>query len=112
MASLTDLKKLRNTTGRFKNNAHQQRGVATEAEGLVVLGRGQLQPANKKKAEKAAIDNELMMLEMSQMEQQLAMRRQMMYRGIGTPQWVGTNGNQGISGKWVSGRRTRVSGIC
>ena len=58
VASLTDLKKLRNTTGRFKNNAHQQRGVATEAEGLVVLGRGQLQPANKKKAEKAAIDNE------------------------------------------------------
>ena len=36
---------------------------------------------NKKKAEKAAIENELMMLEMSQMEQQLAMRRQMMYRG-------------------------------
>ena len=28
-----------------------------------------------------------------------------MYRGIGTPQWVGTNGNQGIGGKWVSGRR-------
>ena len=53
-----------------------------------------------------------MMLEMSQMEQQLAMRRQMMYRDIGTPQWVGTNGNQGIGGKWVSGRRTRVSGIC
>ena len=40
-----------------------------------------------------------MILEMSQMEQQLAMRRQLMYRGIATPQWVGTNGNQGIGGK-------------
>ena len=33
MASLTDLKKLRNTTGCFKNNAHQQRGVATVNKG-------------------------------------------------------------------------------
>ena len=23
-----------------------------------------------------------------------------MYRGIATPQWVVTNGNQGIGGKW------------
>ena len=62
------------------------------AEGWVVLGLGVannnlqeqqhlLVQINKKKAEKAAIENELMMLEMSQMEQQLAMRRQMMYRG-------------------------------
>ena len=47
-----------------------------------------------------------MILEMSQMEQQLAMRRQLMYRGIATPQWVGTNGNQGIGGKW--GQRQEV----
>ena len=40
------------------------------------------------------------------MEQQLAMRRQMMYRGIATPQWVGTIGNQGIGGKW--GQRQEV----
>ena len=62
------------------------------AEGWVILVRGGgakynlqeqnlLVQINKKKAEKAAIENELMMLEMSQMEQQLAMRRQMMYRG-------------------------------
>ena len=32
-------------------------------------------------------------------EQQLAMWGQMMYRGIGTLQWVGNNGNQGCCGK-------------
>ena len=86
------------------------------AEGWVVLGRGGmanknnlqqeqhlLVQFNKKRAEMAAIQNELMEIEMSQrrrMQQQLAMRGQMMYRGIGTPQWVGNNGNQGSGGRW------------
>ena len=57
-ASLTDLKKLRNATGRYKNNVQQQREVATvnnggrvvAAEGWVVLGRGQLQPTGSEAA--------------------------------------------------------------
>ena len=136
-ASLTDLKKLRNATGRYKNTAQQQREVATvnngggrvaAAEGWVVLGRGGvannnnhlqeqhlLVQFNKKRAEMAAIENELMEIEMSQrrrMQQQLAMRGQMMYRGIGTPQWVGNNGNRASAASGVSGRRTRVSVRC
>ena len=57
-ASLTDLKKLRNATGRYKNNVQQQREVATvnnggrvvAAVGWVVLGRGQLQPTGSEAA--------------------------------------------------------------
>ena len=116
VASLTDLKKLRNATGRYKNTAQQQREVATvnngggrvaAAEGWVVLGQDSvanknnlqeqhlLMQFNKKRAEMAAIVNELMEIEMSQrrrMQQQLAMRGQMMYCGIRTPKWVGNNG--------------------
>ena len=86
-ASLTDLKKLRNATGRYKNTAKQQWEVATvnnggdrvaAAEGWVVLGPGGvanknnlqqeqhlLVQFNKKRAEMAAIENELMEIEMS-----------------------------------------------
>ena len=108
-ASLTILEKLRNATGRYNNTAQQQRREVAAAEGWVVLGRGGvannnnhlqeqhlLVQFNKKRAEMAAIENELMEIEMSQrrrMQQQLAMRGQMMYRGIRTPKWVGNNGN-------------------
>ena len=86
------------------------------AEGWVVLGRGggrgQVQPAGaapafpdqqedgRKGCYREQVDDSGLM------EQQLAMRRQMMYRGIATPQWVGTIGNQGIGGKW--GQRQEI----
>ena len=33
----------------------------------------------------------------------------MMYHGIGTPQWIGNNGNQGIGGYW--GQRQEDQGL-
>ena len=75
-------------------------GTTVTADGWVVLGRDgvanfNLQEqnllVNKKEAEK----------ELNAGDEPEEASWQMMYHGIGTPQWIGNNGNQGIGGKWA-----------